>query len=70
MKLVVYTLTERAEINWRSEAFTYKLSARKLHRKHRLSPDFPLGERNIKNLGITVIGSLFCHRSNKCKLQA
>ncbi|OME94398.1 hypothetical protein BK124_22190 [Paenibacillus amylolyticus] len=32
-----------------------------------LSSDFPLEEGNQKNLGITAIGRLFCHRSGKCK---
>ncbi|MET3829934.1 hypothetical protein ABIC86_001394 [Paenibacillus sp. DS2363] len=31
-----------------------------------LSPDFPF-KRESKNLGITAIGRLFCHRSGKCK---
>jgi len=50
VELLFYTKTERAEKTWRSEAFAFITG-------------FSLTKRESRNLGITAIGRLFCHRS-------
>jgi hypothetical protein len=60
LNLIFTRMTKRAEMTCRSEAFAWKLSERKLHRKHTLYPRISPSEKRVKrNQGITAIERTF-----------